>query len=422
MKKIIFLGIFFIIIFGNICMANDNLYIKTENENVIKDDTFKIYVNLGDVEIYSYNLEIFFNSDIVEYVSGTGNTNVVDNKIINLWYDETGGNTPKRNQNIAEFEFKAKQKGSANFNLVGEFFDKNGNEININNAYLKVNIIENIEQIQNEENVNNNTTTEEKQNDASSLLKIMRLNKEGLIPEFSPEIKDYYFTTDMTTENLEVTAIPENLGATVTITGNTELKKGENKIQITVTSKDNKNKSIYNINVTKTDNKELANSNLEMLAIENVTLEPLFDVNILNYKANVSNNTEKLNILAIPENINSIVQIKGNENLKEGDNVVDINVVAPNGTTSKKYQIIVHRRTNEEDEYFKQEHENEVQKLNSILENLEQESSEIINDQTEKTKENQDNITKKYLTYMIIGIILIIGILIFWKGRKKHKT
>ena len=67
----------------------------------------------------------------------------------------------------------------------------------------------------------------------------MRLDKEGIIPEFSPEIKDYYFIADTSINNLEVTAIPEATNAQVNIIGNNNLKGGINKIEI------DKNKNIY---------------------------------------------------------------------------------------------------------------------------------------------------------------------------------
>ena len=163
----------------------------------------------------------------------------------------------------------------------------------------------------------------------------MRLDKEGIIPEFSPEIKEYYFIADTSINNLEVTVIPEATNAQVNITGNDNLKDGINKIGIEVTSRHGTSKSIYTINITKTDDKEAANANLEMLAIENVTLEPLFDINILNYKANVSNDFTDLNVLAVPENVNANVEIQGNRNLQVGDNTVIVNVTAPNNITIK---------------------------------------------------------------------------------------
>ena len=248
----------------------------------------------------------------------------------------------------------------------------------------------------------------------------MRLDKEGVIPEFSPEIKDYYFIADTSINNLEVTAIPEATNAQVNITGNNDLKDGINKIEIEVTSRDGTSKSIYTINVTKTDDREAANANLEMLAIEYVTLEPIFDTNILNYKASISNDFTDLNILAVPENVNGKIEIQGNKDLQVGDNTVTVNVTAPNNITIKKYEIIVHKRTEEEDKNFEKEQKINVEKLNNILD---EQNQEIINNGGNNNNyENSTNIAR--IVYIIIGIIVII-VIVVWsilKFRKKNKV
>ena len=52
----------------------------------------------------------------------------------------------------------------------------------------------------------------------------LRLNHEGITPVFSPDITEYYFLTEELSA-LEVTAIPENTNANVTIMGNTNFKE-----------------------------------------------------------------------------------------------------------------------------------------------------------------------------------------------------
>ena len=412
MKKIMYLLIItliFILILSINTLAAENLKIQISNSEIIKDNNFKIYINIGNIQVASYKLDINYDNTKVEYINGPENTNNLENKIISVWFDETGGNNTKVNQEIAVFEFKAKEIGNIDFNIESEFFDKNGNEIEINNTHINAKIVE-----ENSENAKNSQIQGE---DNNSLLKIMRLDKEGIIPEFSPEIKDYYFIADTSINNLEVTAIPETTNAQVNITGNNNLKDGINKIEIQVTSRDRTSKSIYTINVTKTGDKEAANANLEMLAIENVILEPLFDTNILNYKANVSNDFTDLNVLAVPENVNGKIEIQGNRNLKIGDNTVIVNVTAPNNITIKKYEIIVHKRTEEEDKNFEEEQKVNAEKLNSILD--EQNQDEI------NGNENNNGVNKNIAEniYIILGIIASIGIIswIIIKLKKKSK-
>lgn len=412
MKKIMYLLIItliFILILSINTLAAENLKIQISNSEIIKDNNFKIYINIGNIQVASYKLNINYDNTKVEYINGPENTNNLENEIISVWFDETGGNNTKVNQEIAVFEFKAKEVGNIDFNIESEFFDKNGNEIEINNTHISAKIVE-----ENSENAKNSQIQGE---DNNSLLKIMRLDKEGIIPEFSPEIKEYYFIADTSINNLEVTAIPEATNAQVNITGNDNLKDGINKIGIEVTSRDGTSKSIYTINVTKTDDKEAANANLEMLAIENVTLEPLFDINILNYKANVSNEFTDLNVLAVPENVNANVEIQGNRNLQVGDNTVIVNVIAPNNITIKKYEIIVHKRTEEENKNFEEEQKVNAERLNSILD--EQNQDEI------NGNENNNKVNKYVFNsiYIILGIIASIGIIswIIIKLKKNSK-
>ncbi len=413
MKKIITSIILLTIInIANISIAIENLILSTENENVNINESFKIYVNIGEIKTASYTLNIYFDNSKVEYLSGSENTNVVNNRIINIWYDKNGGEKTKSNEQIAVFEFKAKEIGTTSLYLNGEFFDSKGNSINVNNAYLKINIVE--EQ-------NNKKINEIEGEDNNSLLKIMRLDKEGLIPEFSPNIKEYYFITDLNINSLDVTAIPQATNANINITGNKNLKKGLNKILIQVTSRDNSNKSIYTINVTKTNDEKAANTNLEMLAIENVTLEPIFDTNILNYNASVSNDTKNLNIFAVPENINGKVEIAKKDELVEGNNIVIVKVTAPNGYSYKNYIINVYKRSTEEDKKLEEEKKENTEKLNTILS---EQGTEL--EKSYKKEENTEEKNNMKVIYIITALILIISIEIFVikmiKNKKNNKN
>ena len=140
MKKVISIILIFIIVIllntsiSNISLATESLTIKTDNQTIQKNENFKIYINIGSISVASYTLNIYFDNDKLEYISGPENTNVVNNRIINIWYDKTGGNNTRQNQDIATFEFKAKETGVANFNLTGELYDSNGSRINIDNT------------------------------------------------------------------------------------------------------------------------------------------------------------------------------------------------------------------------------------------------------------------------------------------------
>ena len=411
MKRILTFVILFILIIINIpiySLAEDNLKINADKENINLNENFKIYVNVENINVASYTLNIYFDTTKVEYVSGSDNTNVINNRIINIWYDETGGKNIKNNQEIAVFEFKAKETGTASFYLSGELFDNNANRIQVNNAYTNISIGEESKNTKTSENINQTN---------NSMLKIMRLDKEGITPEFSPNIKEYYFTTDLSTNSLNITAIPEAENSKVSITGNENLKEGLNKILIEVTSSDNTSKSVYTINVTKTDNKEAANANLETLAIENVDLEPIFETNILNYKASVANDVESINVFAVPEKIEGRVEGIGNTEIKEGDNNVIIKVIAPNGYTYKNYTINVHKRTKEEDVKLEEEQKANKEQLNEILE---EKGIEFLNNGEMIENKNPEKDNKRVIIISLV-IVIVIGIFIIYKLKNKNK-
>jgi len=111
--------------------------------------------------------------------------------------------------------------------------------------------------------------------------------------------------------DLNITAVPENPESKVNISGNKGLKMGLNKVQIEVLSKDGSRKRTYTINVTKTGNPAKSTSNLQILSVEKFNITPDFASNIMSYKTSVPSNTDKVNVFAVPENINANVKITG---------------------------------------------------------------------------------------------------------------
>ena len=330
----------------------------------------------------------------------------VNNKIITTWYDETGGKTPKSNCELVKYTFKAKKTGETFISTYGEIYDTKG-------------LIESIDEAESIK-IKENVTTEERARENTNVtpndskLKELKINVEGISPEFSPDITQYYFVTQEL-DRLNITAIPENENAKVTITGNNDFKQGDNEINIEVKSQDNTSTTNYKINVTKTDNIENANSYLENLAIEYYDLAPEFNKDIYDYKIEVTNITEKLNILAIPENINSKVNIIGGDNLQYGNNKIEITVTAPDGITVKKYNINAYKRTEEEQKKVEEEQKENAEKLTQILQQNNEENVKVANKEIEKN--NRRNILIGIIIIAIIGGI-ILGI---WHNKKKNR-
>ncbi len=391
----------------------DSISLNVSNSEIKIEDEFSFSLNLANTKVAAFNLTIFFNNELLEYVSGPENTNVIGSKIITVWYDETGGQNPKQNCELVKYTFKAKDIGNEYIAIQGEFYDADGNEIQ---TYT-----DGIEMISNEGTQTEMIEVSEESQVTSdnSKLQILRLNHEGMSPVFSPDITEYYFLTEDLT-SLEVTAIPANANAEVSVTGNTNFKEGLNTINIMVISPDKTSKTEYVIYVTKTKDVEKANANLETLAIENVTLEPEFANDIYQYQTTVSNTTENLNILAIPEKPTASVEVTGGENLQIGNNEINIKVVAENGYTTKQFKINVYRRNEEEQRMIDEEQQVNIQKLNAILENQEEANEE------DKQSQNESNMLeniKENIWFIVIYIVfaLIIIILVIYRIRKGKK-
>lgn len=73
------------------------------------------------------------------------------------------------------------------------------------------------------------------------------------------------------------------------------------------------------------------NAHLKSLKISPASLSPSFEKNILEYSTSVGYDTEKLVVVALPEDDKATIRIKGNDLLKEGENKVIVSVIAESG-------------------------------------------------------------------------------------------
>lgn len=391
-----------IIMFPNKCKAETNIELKTNNTKINLEEEFTIGITVNGDKISATDLEIYFDSEKLEYISGPNNSNYIDGRILYTWYEENTNEIT--NFNLGDFTFKPKQNGKTIISIKGNSYDNSGNIRKTNFKELEIQIgEEETKNLINEEEIGTNT------DENNAYLKIMRTNQEGIIPNFNKEIFEYYITTNQEINKLEITAIPENNNSKVEIIGNDNFVQGENVVQIKVTSQNGQNTNTYKIYITKTNDLEKANTNLETLAVENTFLYPSFDTTITEYKIEVSKDTENLNILAIPEDEKAKVTIEGNTNIKIGDNPILINVLAEDGVTYRKYKIIAHKRNEEEEQQYEEQEKIEAEELAVILN--EKGLEEVVE---QNTNENTDNIskTRKNISIIIISLIVIILVII----------
>lgn len=392
--------------------AKTILNIKMNKEEINVGEELDLTIENSDISAAACTIWIYFDNDKLECLTKLDNLNVINNRIIYTWISENGYNTELTN--FLNLKFKAKTAGIASFTIITEMYDENGKEIEVDSsATAEIKIIEENSQKQTKNNVSNSLD-----------LDIMRLDIEGIVPDFSPDITEYYIVVDEDIEKINVTAIPESDNANIKIDGNNNLKNGINKIIITVSNGNNTKK--YNINVTKTDQKEKANTNLETLAVENYEISPEYNENVTVYNLEISNSEEKLNILAIPEDMKANVEIKNNENLQYGENTIEILVTAENEITNRNYILNVYKRNEEEEKAYKENEQNIINESNALIEKISSSDDGYIdkNEQDIKevneTKELQNNILM-WVGIILSIVVIIIVIIRIKKEKKKSK-
>lgn len=255
MKKIVLLVISLIclFIFEYISYANNiaRAYLYVNKDTIEKDEEIEITVMLENSKTASFEIYIYFDNTKFEYLSGPENVNIIGNKIIYVWYDETGGNNPKDGE-ISKFKFKSKQVGNAKFSIEGEFCDSTGKIIDTDFQDIQVFVNET------EEETGDITYEEEieylKSNNTN--LEILAIENALINPAFDTNVTNYDVEVSNETKYLNIFAVSENENAKVEIVGNEGLKEGENLIKITVTAEDGASKKIYQINAKKRNQEE----------------------------------------------------------------------------------------------------------------------------------------------------------------------
>lgn len=189
---------------------------------------------------------------------------------------------------------------------------------------------------------------------------------EGLTPNFNPAVTKYSLTVPSSITNLGLTISVDGAGAKYWVSGEKDLKLGDNTVSITVTASDG-TKKVYTIIVTKADDIKKANAYLSSIVIDGRTLSPEFTAETLEYDiGTISSDIEKLTVLAYAQSENSKVEILGNDKFISGENIIKIKVIAADGVTSKEYHI---KLTKEESKVIPKTNDVEIYSLKDVNDN-----------------------------------------------------
>ena len=189
------------------------------------------------------------------------------------------------------------------------------------------------------------------------------------------------------TESIEVYATPQGSKAKVTGTGKKTLKDGENKFDVVVTAEGG-NKRTYTVTVVRaasgkkdteekpteekpaeekpeeknpTEEKpaEEKKKGLTKLSFENLELSPIFEPDIYEYTVKYIGEEKALKIQTEPSNTDYTIEVVGNKDLKEGENLITIIVSEKNGNNVATYQVTVDKKLVDEEAIAKQKEEEE---------------------------------------------------------------
>lgn len=174
----------------------------------------------------------------------------------------------------------------------------------------------------------------EEEKSTNKNLSSLKVTPSGLTPEFDANTTQYTMTVGSNIDKLDIEAIAEDEKAKVEITGNEELKLGDNIIKIAVTAEDGTVRT-YMITVTK---EETVQFGLSELSIEGIALTPEFSTGVYEYTAKTDNKELKeLNITTKASDEDAKIEIIGNSDFKEGENVITI--LVSQGEENVTYQI-----------------------------------------------------------------------------------
>lgn len=180
-----------------------------------------------------------------------------------------------------------------------------------------------------------------------------RLKNLGFNPEdfegFRRDTTEYNLEVSNSTSRITVYAYPVDSNATVTGTGTVNLKEGSNTVKVTVTAEDGVTKKTYTMNITRLTAEEDNPENETEARLKNLGIRPTeydfsgFKRDNTSYTVEVPNELTEVEVYAEAVNPDAKITGTGKLTLQEGENTVNVEVTAPDGTTKKTYTLVITR-------------------------------------------------------------------------------
>ena len=254
------------------------------------------------------------------------------------------------------------------------------------------------------------TTTTSRPKNTSASVTSLSFKNATMKPAFNQSIHEYkLYTKDTirqvtlfyTTLETGVTLKSEcTVGCTVSSQSDTIIQtiQGKNEVIFKFTSEDEKNTEEYKFIIYRGETTDGSNK-LAGLNIKDYNINEQFDENTLDYTASVPYEVENLEINATAADENAKVEIKGNNNLKVGENVITITVTP----TDEENEIKIYNITVIREEYVSEEP-----------------TSEFVPGVIDK-KDNSNIILIILIVLVSLTIIGVAAYLIFFNKKKNKK-
>lgn len=288
----------------------------------------------------------------------------------------------------ATFTFTAKENKSYTINLGGSIVEESGTLGIATKTTATVTDIQTQTSDNNQSTSTNNEGTEttktntqnttptnttpinlnEKSNNAKlKSLVVSPVDFTGFRPDKST---GYSVIVENNVTEVKISAVPEDSKATVKIAGNKNIQVGNNIVSITVVAEDGTT-NVYQVSVGRKDENgnvtDIAVEDnidifLENLTIDGVELNPVFQKDVYEYQAVLTQDLEKVNITTKTNDDSIEVSIIGNENLNRGKNNLTILLNSSKSTETKIYKITLVKNLGVDQELLNIEQQNNENK------------------------------------------------------------
>ncbi len=317
-----------------------------------RNETFdvKIYMKLSNFTADNFQFNVNYDDNVFEYVSGEliyGKDNIgqgtmviyeiikIGNNNVQVMYTSTSDETlivPDQDIHICTIKLKVKESAPlANTSVTVDFSDGGIAYSPDSNGELK------------SSEITTSPATINITNSFSSdaALKSLTPSTGALSPAFSSSVTAYTMTVPYTTTKVNFTATTNHTKASCTVSGDGNLKEGNNTVTVVVTAEDGKTSKTYTITVTRTP--AATDNTLKSLKV-NDTLVSGFTSSKGEYTVFLPYNTDKVSITA--EKNNEFAAVTGtvtNEAIHAGESKTFTITVTSQSGAKKEYKVTVTR-------------------------------------------------------------------------------